>query len=205
MLIDLERTDINAAVRAEGMDVCVISYGGSCSNRLADTLESSGFKCRTPLWDRMLCHCGSRLDLEIPVVYIFDDPLKSFLSMKRRDGLLRTNFRKLSNGDRSAYSDERMLQLMHKQFKAWTQAADEPGSRVLAIGSHELFEEHIRGKLASFLGVGESRLRGFPVQYKPPQTALACVSRDVHRVFDALSNEVADIRARKMAISSNCR
>ena len=56
-------------------ELCVISYGGSCSNALVDVLERNGYRIRTDLWRDILCHCPVYFDMNIPVIYIYDNPI----------------------------------------------------------------------------------------------------------------------------------
>jgi hypothetical protein len=74
----------NDIIKSEGLDVLVISYGGCCSNILVDYLEKNNFKCRTEIWDKILCHCPEYIECDIPIIYLYDNPIKSFLSMKNR-------------------------------------------------------------------------------------------------------------------------
>lgn len=165
MICDLR--DVRQIVRDEGLDVCVVSYGGSCSNRLVDVLEENHYTCRTPTWRKILCHCPCYIDMGIPVIYLYDHPVKSFLSMKRRwKG--RANQRKLNNDKRVKCSDENHLASMIRQFDSFTRHADQEG--VLILRSAELFDDGIVVKLRTFLG--NERLEGFPVPYRAPRTVL---------------------------------
>jgi hypothetical protein len=194
VLIDTTGSDVSKLVRTEGMDVCVVSYGGSCSNTLADVLTKNGVKCRTRLWDLMLCHCKEALSLDIPTIYIFDEPKKSFLSMKRRSGLLNTNFRKLSNGaGDTPFSEEAMLGLMFEQFRNWSAAAQKDPSKVLMVRSKELFESAIVDRLASFLNKPRESLVELPVKYRAPATKLDTMSESHRKLFTRFEDEIARV------------
>jgi hypothetical protein len=166
-------------VKQEKLDICVISYGGSCSNQLEQQLSANGYNVKTPIWAEILCHCPLRIDLPIPIIYIYDNPVKAFLSMKRRGwSIWGVNQAKLSNSGSYAIqtSDENLLRLMINHFKLWTSPRS---PNVLILKSSELFEEPIVAKLQTFLqlqhqqkrltGTGQ-QLTGFPIPYVPPKT-----------------------------------
>jgi len=77
-----ELNNINDIIKREGLNVLVISYGGCCSNTLVNCLEKNNFKCNTQIWAKILCHCPQYIECDIPIIYIYDNPIKSFLSMK---------------------------------------------------------------------------------------------------------------------------
>ena len=141
---------INDLIKKEGLDVLVVSYGGCCSNMLVDKLEKNGYKCRTDLWIKILCHCPTYIDVNIPVIYIYDNPIKSFLSQKKwQTGIWDVNQRKLSNNCNVKLSDENLLKLMIKQFNSWTNIKRD---NVLVVKSVELFEDGILNKFKKILG-----------------------------------------------------
>lgn len=43
MICDLRYA--NSLINNQGLDILVVSYGGSCSNLLVDTLEKNGYRC----------------------------------------------------------------------------------------------------------------------------------------------------------------
>lgn len=144
-----------------GLDILVISYGGSCSNALVNQLEKNGYKCKTQLWEKILCHCPTYIDVNIPVLYIYDNPIKSFLSQKRRS-CYHGNQKKLSNNSNIKSSDENLLKLMIEQFNSWTNVKRD---KVFLIKSNELFEDGIVNKLEKIL---KNKISHFPLKYKPP-------------------------------------
>ena len=77
MICDLN--NINEVIKKENLDVCIVSYGGSCSNTLVKALVSNNYNCITNSWDKILCHCPKYVDVDIPVIYIYDNPKKAFL------------------------------------------------------------------------------------------------------------------------------
>jgi hypothetical protein len=159
--------------KAEGMDVCVICYGGCGSNTLVDTLEKNGLHCRTHLWDKIFCHCPEPIDTKgIPIIYLYRDPREAFLSMKRRPEIWVINQKKLTNCSDCILSDENLLQAMLCQFSLWSQYAKENTDKVLLVRYEELFQPDIREKLSFFLNIDPVSLVGFPMKYKPPKQYL---------------------------------
>ena len=184
-------THINRLINNDQMDICVVSYGGSCSNLLADTLEKNNFKCKTKLWDRILCHCPKYIDIDIPIIYIYDDPIKAFLSVKRRkNGFWNVNQKKLSNNPNIKLSDETLLKLMIRQFFIWT---NKKYKNVLVIKSDELFKQNIKKKLKQFLGI--KQLKHFPLHYKSPKTNATNVTNyNIKLLLDKYDTKIKKIK-----------
>lgn len=157
----LDMTNINSVIKNEGLQVCVVSYGGCRSNTLVDVLEKNDIKCRTRSWNKLLCHCPEYFQASIPVIYIYDDPIKSLLSMKRRGpGFWDANQQKMSNNYNAELSDENLLKLMIKQFKSWTSQKDD---NVIIIKSSEIHQPHIVKLLENHLS---HKITGLPILYK---------------------------------------
>ena len=92
--------NVSEIILKEGLQILVISYGGSGTNTLVNTLQKSNYKCISDIWSKLLCHCPKYIDCDVPIIYIYDNPIKSFLSMKRRGtGIYDVNQRKLSNNN----------------------------------------------------------------------------------------------------------
>lgn len=163
MIADLD--NINDIIKAEGLDLLVISYGGSCSNTLINVFKKNNYNCDTKIWKILLCHCPRYINVDIPIIYIYDNPIKSFMSMKNRvNKPWITNQKKLSNNMNVDISDENLLKLMINQFNEFTTIKS---NNVLVINSKELFGDAIVNKLENFLG---KKLDGFPIQYIKPKT-----------------------------------
>jgi hypothetical protein len=162
MSYDLQ--NINEIVKKEKLDVCVISYGGSCSNQLVDILTKNNYNCRTPTWGKILCHCPHIIDIDIPIIYIYDNPVKSFLSMKRRKYDI-INQKKLNNYNKIKITDENLLTSMIRQFNSFAS-----NKNILLLKTHEIFEDTIVEKLQTFLNKPD--LNGFPIPYKTPHIIL---------------------------------
>ena len=163
MICDLN--NINDIIKNENLDVLVISYGGSCSNTLVSYLEKNNFKCYTKIWGKILCHCPHYIECDIPIIYIYDNPIKSFLSMKNRgNGIWDTNQQKMSNDINVVLSDKNLIECMINQFNNWTNIKR---NNVCVIKSCELFENNIVDKLENFF---KKKIYHFPISYKNPKT-----------------------------------
>lgn len=167
--------NIDNLIREEKLEVCVVSFGGSCSNLLVDTLEKNGYKCKSQSWHDLLCHCPEFIDVSIPIIYIYDNPIRSYLSVKNRGtGWWDVNQRKLSNNNEVELSDSNLLKLMLRQFFKFYK--NRHNQNLLMVNSKELFNEQILPKLSKFLNNDD--LKEFPIEYKQPNTVLKldCIS-----------------------------
>jgi hypothetical protein len=181
-------TEINDIIKKEKMDLCVISHGGCCTNQLVDILTENGYNIKTHIWNIFLCHCSEYIDIDIPIIYIYGNPMNSFLSVKNRGNLLWTNNqRKLSNNINTKLSDENLLTLMIKQTNAWINIKKE---NVLILKSSEIFEEDIVDKLQSFLN---KDLHSFPITYVKPKTSFENLNRDELLLFQKYKNDINKI------------
>lgn len=158
--------DINDIIKKEKLDILVVSYGGCCSNTLVYYLEKNGYNCISKLWQEILCHCPTYIDVNIPVIYIYDNPIKSFLSQKTRgNGFWNINQMKLSNNRNIKLSDENLLKLMIDQFNSWTNIQMHKRDNVLIVKTLEIFEDGIVNKLEKTLG---KKISHFPIKYTKP-------------------------------------
>ena len=179
---------INDIIKEEKMDICVISHGGCCSNQLVDILTENGYNIRTPIWKDILCHCSDYIDIDIPIIYMYGNPMTSFLSVKNRgDGHWIINQQKLSNNENTKLSDENLLRLMLKQINTWININK---SNVLILKSSEIFEEPILDKLQTFL---KKELHSFPIKYIKPQTSLENLDRDILMLFQKYKKNINTI------------
>lgn len=157
---------INQVIQQEGLEVCVVSYGGSRSNTLVNALAENGLRCRTRVWGDILCHCPHHFRAPIPIIYVYDDPMKALQSMKRRGReFWNVNQMKLSNNRNVEFSDENLLRLMVQQFKSWTSRRDR---NVLVVKSCELHEPPIVQRLETHLA---RKLSGFPIPFRASDPA----------------------------------
>lgn len=179
---------VNDIIKEENMDLCVISHGGCCSNQLVDVLTENGYNIRTPIWDNILCHCPEYINIDIPIIYIYGNPMTSFLSVKKRgDGYWNTNQKKLSNNENTRLSDENLLRLMIKQINTWINIKN---ANVLILKSSEIFEEPIINKLQTFL---KKDLHSFPIEYIKPKTTLENLDRDELMLFQKYKKNINTI------------
>ena len=180
--------NINSLMNHQGLNLLVVSYGGSCSNTLVHALQQNNYKCITKIWKKLLCHCPEYIDCNIPVIYIYDNPIKSFLSMKKRGpGFWDSNQQKLSNNTNVLLSDENLLKLMIKQFNSWTIPKRD---NVLVIKASELFEDSIVNKLENFLG---KKINHFPINYISPNTNLNIENKKLIELFEKYKFEIDKI------------
>ena len=186
-IINLEK--VSGIIKNEKIDVLVISYGGSCSNEFIHVLEKNNYVCKIPIWVKILCHCPEYIDVNIPIIYIYDSPIKSFLSMKKRGpGYWDTNQKKLSNNENIELSDENLLKLMIKQFKSWTNVKKD---NILILKTSEIFEENIVNKLSAFL---QKTVLHFPIAYKTPKTNIETdIDSTLSKLFEKYKNEIDEI------------
>jgi len=170
MICDLN--NINDIIEKEGMNLLIVSYGGSASNTLLATLEKNNYKIYTPTYADILCHCPHYIDINIPIIYIYDNPIKSFLSMKKRGaGIWDVNQQKMSNNKNIALSNQNLLKLMINQFNNWTNIKRD---NVLIVKTCELFENKIVEKLENFL---KKKIYHFPIPYKTPKNSIENVEK----------------------------
>lgn len=159
-------TNINKIVEDEKLDICIVSYGGSGTNELSNILEKNGYKCRTNIWDKILCHCPEPININIPIIYIYRNLIDAFFSIKRRGyNLWSTNQKKLSNNLNTELSDGNLIKLMLNQFENWKNSNL---NNILFLHYNDLFENSIKEKLENFLKT--PILHGFPLEYKEPNT-----------------------------------
>jgi len=170
----------------EGLNLLIVSHGGSCSNSLVKALSLNNYKCITPIWDKILCHCPEYIDINIPIIYIYDNPIKSFLSMKTRgNGIWDVNQKKLSNNINVELSDENLIKLMINQFNNWTNIKRD---NVLIIKSWELFEESIVYKLENFL---KKKIYNFPIIYITPKSFINnIIDQNLIEIFEKYKYEI---------------
>jgi len=161
LIFDFDNYNINNIIHKQKLDICVVSFGGCASNQLVDTLQKNGYNCRTPIWCDILCHSPNLINTNIPIIYIYRDPVKAFLSMKRRNiGFWDVNQRKLSNNKNIKLSDDNLLNLMIKQFYIWISSNL---NNLLILEYSELFNNDILYKLSNHLN--NTNLKHFPIQF----------------------------------------
>jgi hypothetical protein len=181
--------NVNEIIKSEGLDILVISYGGCCSNKLIEVLKQNNYICNTNIYEKILCHCPKYIDIDIPVIYIYDNPIKSFISMKNRgSGIWDLNQQKMSNDMNTELSDENLLKCMINQFNIWTNVKRD---NVLIIKSSEIFEDCIVDKLEFFL---KNKIYNFPIKYENPKTDIKDIknieNKEILELFEKYKLEI---------------
>jgi hypothetical protein len=192
MICDLNDIDnIKNIIHEEGLNLLVVSYGGSCSTTLVNMLEKNNYKCRTPIRRKILCHCPHYIDIDIPIIYVYGDFLKSFMSMKKRGAhIWDTNQQKMSNNLNVELSDENLINCMINQFNRWTNIKRD---NVLIIKNSELFQNSIVNKLEKFL---KKKIKHFPIIYKTPTSNLNNIKDgQLPELFKKYKSEIHDINS----------
>jgi len=191
--------NIHIQIKNEGLQLLVVSYGGSCTNVFVNYLEQNNYKCKTDCWHKILCHCPKYIECDIPIIYIYDNPIKSFMSMKNRTiGLWNVNQQKLSNNKNEVLSDENLLKLMINQFNNWTNIRR---PNVLIIQSNELFQNTIVNKLNCFL---KTNINYFPIEYKKPSTDINNIKNtELVHLFEKYKYEIDTINNFNIPIHNN--
>lgn len=175
----LDLNNIQNIIKNEKLEVCVISYGGSGSNILVDTLEKNNYICRTESWNNILCHSPTLINIDIPIIYIYRDPKEAFLSMKKRGiEFWGVNQQKLSNNLDIKLTDENLLVLMIKQFYNFT---EEKKDNILIIKYTDLFQHNILDKLKIFLN--NKNLKYFPIEYIKSKNNIKDIEENVKILF----------------------
>ena len=167
-------------ITAQGPEVWVCSYGGSACNQLADFIEEQlKLKVRCQIWGDSLCHYPKPLNCGIPMVYIYDDIDKAFLSVKRRNKSV-WNIQKLSDYKITNNSDDKILfELMIKQFNEWSVSHD-----VFMIHRNDFFRNKTKQKeLLKYLKIDNKNII-FPA--KKQKGTLT----DSHPLFDTYKNDI---------------
>lgn len=178
--------NIKATIQEEGLQILIVSYGGSCTNTLLSALTNNGYTCLTKTYRDILCHCPHYIEIDIPIIYIYDNPIKSLLSMKRRGiPCWGSNQQKMRNNLDVELSDEHLLKCMIHQFHSFTETQRE---NVFVIKSCELFEESIVKKLEHFL---QKQLVGFPITFVKPATDITNITdTELRTLFEKYSSEI---------------
>ena len=195
MICDMN--NIQDLVKQDGLQVCVTSYGGSCTNALCDILYECNIKTNTPVWGSILCHSPCYHNLGIPIIYLYDHPIKSFMSVKRRGKLIKMNYAKMTNNLDSVYTPEKMIRSMINQFHSFT---NEKRDDVLVLHSKELFQTNISSKISNFLiknGINEKIYNDLnvklPLIYKQPSHKDNELTIGLAYIFNRYKNEIQKI------------
>lgn len=130
-------------------DIWVCSHGGCGSNFLVKNLEKNGYKIRTSLYHKILCHSPIQIKTNKPIVYLYRNIQDAWFSMLNRGtGIYDVNIQKLSNDKNAKISEENLLRLMINQFKNWTKNI---GNNILYLSYNDIFTEKGNILLKKFL------------------------------------------------------
>ena len=176
-IIDLER--IPYLIQKENIDICVVSFGGSGSNCLTNFLEKNGYKVKSPIHNKILCHCPQIPNTKKKIIYIYRDLKKAFLSQYRRKPHIWTiNQKKMSNNKAVKLSDENLLTLMISQFLRWTYKKQ---NNILVLKYDDFFTENGRNKIRKFLK--NENLKDFPEYVKKNNTE-ELINNKIKKLFE---------------------
>ena len=184
--------EINNKIKEEKVDIAVVCFGGCSSNTLVSILEKNGYKVKSNIHGKILCHCPSPIKLDIPVIYLYRDPREALLSMKRRGkGIWDLNQKKLSNNNKTKLSDGNLLKLMLDQFYKWTVFKE---NKMIILKYEELFETSVVEKLQVFLN--NYNLVNLPISYVKPHISediVENVDYKLKQLFDKYKNQIKGI------------
>jgi hypothetical protein len=188
--MNLDIDTIKNVVIEDGIELCVTSYGGSCTNVLTDTLHECGIQTNTKLWGEVLSHLPGYVSLGIPIIYVYDNPIKSFMSTRRR-GLNKFVHRKMNNNNKNViYTHEKLIRNMITQFHSFTNVKRDD---VLVLHSKELFNANVIDKISLFLsfhGIDKKISHKFPFIYKNPSHKHDDLTLGLAHLFNKYSNEL---------------
>lgn len=175
-------------MKRQNTNLAIVSYGGSCSNALANALRACRWRVHTKIWDQIVCHCPQYLDFGVPVIYVFEDPVRAFLSQNRRE-LLLMNQHKLTNSTTEDLDPETMFRSMFQQFRDFVRHGKD---KVFFLRSSQLFLPETRPALEAFLKCRP--LRTLPLQFRAPKTETDKVPSRFEALFAKFRNEIDFVR-----------
>lgn len=152
----IDPSDIPQLIKDEGLQICVVSHGGCGSNTLVRCLERNGFICRTPTWERVLCHFPYPIDSPIKFIYLYRNLKDAWWSQKKRGrGWWDVNQMKLSNNAKIFRSDRNLIRLMKSQRTAWMECKRDnilviPYSMLFTLDGQERIEDFVRRPLLDY-------------------------------------------------------
>lgn len=180
-------------------EILVTSFGGCASNSLVHILKHNDFRL-VDGYDEHLCHASKPPRINIKMIYLYNDPIHSWLSQINR-GLTETNVMKLSDHRFKTRGNNKLLllKLMIRQFKNWTSA---PINNLLIIKTSELFTQEGKIKLERFLkpevkpGVGK-QIEGLPMVYRQPKSLDCPMSLEERRIIKYYIKDINHINKYK--------
>lgn len=183
-----KKNNIVKAVKEQGLDVWIASYGGSCSNTLVNVLQENNLKCKCDIWGDALCHAPVYVNLPIKTIYVYNDIRIALMSMYRRGPrIAHVNQKKLSNNMKYRdYSEENLLKLMISQFKNWIKHKD--NSNIMFLKTEDLFKIDTKKRIEDFINVGS--IEGLPIKYKKPSTSMDGISDIYIELFEKYKDDI---------------
>lgn len=148
------------------LDVWLVSPGGSGSTTFNTWLTKNGYNIINHTWRKIGCHHGIPLNLKIPIIYLFADLSKAYMSVSRRksrrDSPYFTNQRKLTNNYHCQISETNLWKSMKNQIENWVFLEDFVfTSDILIIKQNDLYTE--KGKILVEKLLGRSFM-DFPIE-----------------------------------------
>ena len=176
---------LEEAIKRDKLDIGIISYGGSGSNCLTNFLKNNGYKVKSPIHNRILCHCPVVPKSNIKFIYIYRDPRKAFLSQyRRKPHIWSLNQKKMSNNYNVKLSNENLLKLILFNFMTWTSVKKD---NILILKYEELFNEIGQNKIKNFLN--NDKLKNFPVYVKKNKTE-TLINDDIQKLFEKYKKQI---------------
>lgn len=189
-IVELDKLDF--FIKQDKLDLGIVSYGGCGSNCLTNFLEKNGYKVKSPIQNKILCHCPVVPKTNLKFIYIYRDPRKAFLSQyRRKPHIWRINQKKLSNDQHVKLSDENLLKLILFQFNVWTSVKR---NNVLIIKYRELFEEQGQNKIKKFLNNND--LKDFPV-YECKNKTDELITPNIKKLFQKYKKQIDMVNNKK--------
>ena len=184
---------IKKILNEQKLEVLVISYGGSCSEALQRALTNSNINSIIPLhaeghveWEHAV-HLPFYYKMNIPIIYVYDDIRKAFLSQKNRGkGWYDINQQKLANSKHQVSDDSTFLKLMNRQFNSFT---NKYRPDVLILKSSDLFLHSVQMKISRFLG---KKITTLPMKWIPPKTKNDDFEKPENKVLFSKHQEIID-------------
>lgn len=151
---------IKKSVQLEQLDCCIISFGGCGTHYLVNHLEKKKLKIKTNIWSNYLCHYSNLIELPIPIIYLYRDIRKAFIS-QLRNNFANKNYEMLNTISKRKYSDEHFFIAMYEQFEKFITA-----DNIYKIEYNELFSKDKMTNLYQFLKIKNDSFESLFIQPK---------------------------------------
>ena len=182
-VVDVNKLDY--FIKRDKLDVGIISYGGCGSNCLTDFLKNNGYKVKSPIQNKILCHCPVIPNSNLKFIYIYRDPKKAFLSQyRRKPKIWGINQKKMSNNNNVKLSNENLLRLILFHFKTWTSVKK---NNILILKYNDLFKESGQNKIKKFLN--NNKLKNFP-KYVVKNKTEELINPEIEELFKKYKEQI---------------